>query len=199
VVPRRQWKNVGGELELATTFVLGLGNVLMGDDGFGPYVARLLEADYEVGAGAEVIDIGTPGLDLTPWLADARNVIIVDTVRASAPPGTVTLYDRTDIVRHAPVSRVGPHDPGLKEALLTLEFAGRAPETVALVGVVPARVATGTTLSDPVAAAVPTAISAVVERLRRLGVPVAPRASRRPVGSGCCPWWTDGETDRIGL
>ena len=183
----------------ARTYVLGLGNVLMGDDGFGPYVARLFDAEYEVGAGAEVVDVGTPGLDLTPWLADARNVIIVDTVRASAPPGTVKLYDKADIVRHAPVSRVGPHDPGVKETLLTLEFAGRAPETVTLVGVVPARVATGTTLSDPVAAAVALAISAVVDRLQRLGVPVKPRANRRPVGSGCCPWWTDGETNRIGL
>ena len=181
------------------TYVLGLGNVLMGDDGFGPYVARLFDAEYEVGAEAEVIDVGTPGLDLMPWLADTPNVIIVDTVRASEPPGTLKLYDKADIVRHAPVSRVGPHDPGLKEALLTLEFAGRAPEIVTLVGVVPARVATGTTLSVPVAAVVPTAISAVVDRLRRLGVPVKRRANRRPVGSGCCPWWTDGETDRIGL
>jgi hydrogenase maturation protease len=185
--------------DLTGTFILGLGNVLMGDDGFGPYVVRLFDAEYEVGAGAEVIDVGTPGLDLTPWLADARNVIIVDTIRASAPPGTVKLYNKADIVRHVPVSRIGPHDPGVKETLLTLEFAGRAPETVTLVGVVPARVATGTTLSDPVAAAVPTAISAVVDRLRRLGVPVEPRPNRRPVGSGCCPWWTDGETARIGL
>ena len=169
----------------------------MGDDGFGPYVAGLFEAEYEVGAGAEVIDVGTPGLDLTPWLADARHVIIVDTVRASAPPGTVMLYDKADIVRHAPVSRVGPHDPGLKEALLTLEFAGRAPERVTLVGVVPARVAMGTTLSDPVAAAVPATISAVLDQLQRFGVPVALRANRRPVSGGCSPWWTDTEMDRI--
>jgi hydrogenase maturation protease len=180
------------------TYVLGLGNVLMGDDGFGPYVARLFDAEYEVGAEAEVIDVGTPGLDLMPWLADAGHVIIIDTVRASAPPGTVKLYDKADIVRHAPVSRVGPHDPGVKEALLTLEFAGRAPETVTLVGVVPARVATATVLSDPVAAAVPAAISAVAERLRRLGVPVTPRANRSPVGGGW-PWWTDAERDRISL
>jgi hydrogenase maturation protease len=155
-------EKVSRELELATTFILGLGNVLMGDDGFGPYVARLFDAEYEVGAGAEVIDVGTPGLDLTPWLADARNVIIVDTVRASAPPGTLKLYDKAEIVRHAPVSRVGPHDPGVKETLLTLEFAGRAPETVTLVGVVPAR-GDRHDVERSGAAAVPTAISAVVD------------------------------------
>jgi hydrogenase maturation protease len=177
------------------TYVLGLGNVLMGDDGFGPFVARLFDAEYEVGAGAEVLDVGTPGLDLMPWLADVQNVIVIDTIRASALPGTLKLYDKPDILRHAPVSRVGPHDPGLKEALLTLEFAGRAPESVTLIGVVPARVAMGTKLSDPVAAAVSTALSAVADRLRRLGVPVMPRPKRRrPIGDGY-PWWTSAEPD----
>ncbi len=183
---------------MPSTFILGLGNVLMGDDGLGPYVARLFEAEYEVGAGAEVIDIGTPGLDLTPWLADARNVIIVDTVRASAPPGTVKVYEKPDILRHAPMSRVSPHDPGLKEALLTLEFAGRAPASVTLIGVVPARVAIGTRLSDPVASAVPTVVSAIADRLRRLGVPARPRTSPRLVENGDCPWWWDTDPIRAG-
>jgi hydrogenase maturation protease len=174
-------------------FILGLGNVLMGDDGFGPYVVRRFDAEYEVGDEAEVLDIGTPGLDLTPWLADARNVIIIDTVRASAPPGTLKVYGKADIVRHAPASRVGPHDPGLKETLLALEFAGRAPESVTLIGVVPARVAMGTTLSDPVAATVPAALSAVADRLTRLGVPVRARENRKPVRSDCCPWWTEAD------
>jgi hydrogenase maturation protease len=173
-------------------FVLGLGNVLMGDDGFGPYVARMFDEQYELGADAEVIDLGTPGLDLTPWLADARHVVIVDTVRANEPPGTLRVYDKADIVRHAPFARVGPHDPGLKETLLTLEFAGRGPETVTLVGVVPARVVMGTTLSDPVASAVGAAVGAIVDRLQALGEPVKPRARANP--RCACPWWTDTET-----
>jgi hydrogenase maturation protease len=172
--------------------VLGLGNVLMGDDGFGPFVVRAFEARYELGPGVEVIDLGTPGLDLTPWLADARHVIIVDTVRASGPAGSMKVYDKAEIVRHAPSSRVGPHDPGLKETLLTLEFADRAPETVTLVGVMPGRIAMGTTLSDPVAAAVPAAIAAIASRLAGLGVVVTRRTGDRTVGNEGCPWWTNG-------
>lgn len=177
---------------MAGTFLLGLGNVLMGDDGFGPFVVRAFEAQYELGPGVEVIDLGTPGLDLTPWLADARHVIIVDTVRANAPAGTVKVYEKADIVRHVPSSRVGPHDPGLKETLLTLEFAGRGPETVTLVGAVPGRIAMGTTLSAPVAAAVPTAIAAVADRLVRLGVLTRRRTGHRPADNDGCPWWTNG-------
>ena len=171
-------------------FVLGLGNVLMGDDGFGPYVARLFDERYELGTDAEVVDLGTPGLDLTPWLVDASHIIVIDTIRANEPPGTLRIYDKPAIVRHLPVARIGPHDPGLKEALLTLEFAGRAPGTVALIGVVPARVAMGTTLSDPVATAVPAALAAVVDQLQRLGIRVRRRDSVNDVRS--CPWWVDG-------
>jgi hydrogenase maturation protease len=77
---------------VTTTFVLGLGNVLMGDDGFGPYVIRAFEGQYELGAGAEAIDLGTPGLDLTPWLGGARHVVIVDTIRASDPPASSATF-----------------------------------------------------------------------------------------------------------
>jgi hydrogenase maturation protease len=176
-------------------FVLGLGNVLMGDDGFGPYVARMFEEQYELGADAEVIDLGTPGLDLTPWLADATHVIVIDTVRASEPPGSLCVYDKADIVRHVPFARIGPHDPGLKETLLALEFAGRAPDTVTLIGVVPARVAMGTTLSDPVATAVPAALTAVIGQLNALNIPV--RRRELVNGDNRYPWWTDPNANPI--
>lgn len=106
--------------------VLGLGNVLMGDDGFGPAVVRAFEETYDAGPEVCVVDIGTPGLDLTPWLADVEHLIVVDTVASDLAPGTLRLYDKNDVLRHASAARVGPHDPGLKEALGALEF-GRAP------------------------------------------------------------------------
>jgi hydrogenase maturation protease len=183
VGPRRQWKKVGGEPESAKTFVLGLGNLLMGDDGFGPRVVQAFAERFDAGPRAEVIDLGTPGLDLTPWLADAGDVVIVDTVRASAPPGTLRVYEKDDIVRHVPFSRVGPHDPGLKEALLLLDFAGRAPQSVTLVGVVPERLAMGTELSPAVQNAVPKALDAIVEALARQHVTVWPRGACRNSGS----------------
>jgi hydrogenase maturation protease len=167
-------------MAVARTYILGLGNVLMGDDGFGPWVVRAFEEQYVVGAGAEVVDLGTPGLDLTPWLADVRDAIIVDTVRADDAPGTLRLYEKRDITRQVPFPRVSPHDPGVKETVLTLEFAGRAPHTITLIGVVPERVAMGTALSAAVHAAVPGAVAAIVAALERCGVTVR-RRPRQPV------------------
>lgn len=166
-------------------YVLGIGNVLMGDDGFGPAAVRAFDAAYDPGAGVEVVDIGTPGLDLMPWLFDADRVVIVDTVKADAPPGTVRTYDKAAILRYAPSVRVGPHDPGVKDALHAVEFAGRGPRDVTLIGVVPSTVAMGTELSTAVVRAMPQVIDAIVRTLRAYGEAPVPRADAAPA----VPWW----------
>ena len=171
--------------------VIGLGNVLMGDDGFGPAVIHALEADYLVGDDVETFDLGTPGLDLMPWLADVERVVIVDTVKSDLPPGTIRVYDKRDVLRHPPSVRVGPHDPGVKDALLTLEFAGRAPRELTLIGVVPARTELAATLSPDVAAAVRPALSAVVSVLECAGAAV----TRRNHSVIDVPWWNRSPED----
>src|SRR6266508_490834 len=67
--------------------VLGIGNVLMGDDGFGPYVVEALGARYEFPDNVSVIDVGTPGLDLAPFLIGADAIIVIDTVRSDGEAG----------------------------------------------------------------------------------------------------------------
>ena len=175
------------------TKVLGLGNVLMGDDGFGPAVVRAFEALYEVGPDVEVFDLGTPGLDLTPWLADVDRVIIVDTIKSELPPGSMRFYDKRDLLRHVPSLRVSPHDPGLGETLRTLEFAGRAPRHVALVGVVPEHVAMGIELTPVVRAAVPCAVDVIAAALRQFGFEVTRRDAPKPPA----PWWSTSATHSV--
>jgi hydrogenase maturation protease len=151
------------------TYVLGLGNVLMGDDGFGPAVIREFDAKYECDDGVAVVDLGTPGLDLTPWFADTPHIIIVDTVKAAVPPGSVRIYEKTDLMMRAPLPRVSPHDPGVKETLATLELAGRAPHDVVVIGAVPDSVTMSLELSERVQRAVPHATHAIVQTLAGFG------------------------------
>lgn len=166
--------------------VLGVGNVLMSDDGFGPFVVRVLDASYDAPPNVEFVDVGTPGLDLTPYLLDAEAVIFVDTVTSKGRPGQIRIYDRADILRHPPQTRTGGHDPALKEALLTVDAAGKGPRTVKLVGVIPAWIATGVVLSPEVEASVGHAIMTVVDELERLGVHLVRRMrSARPD-----IWWS---------
>ena len=169
--------------------VLGLGNVLLGDDGFGPSVIELLRARYEFAAAAgaprvELLDVGTPGLGLPAHLCHDA-VILVDTVAAAAEPGALGLYRRADLDSLPAKPRVSPHDPAVQEALWLVDLDGRGPRELLLVGVVPEHVRLGEPMSPRVRAAFPAAIAAVVEELARLGAVV--RA--RPDGESPRLWW----------
>lgn len=165
--------------------VLGLGNVLMGDDALGPWVIEELLANWEFPDGVLVLDVGTPGLDLTPYLADADTVLLVDTVKADGPPGAIRIYSRGELLSRPPQPRVSPHDPGLTEALFALDFVGCAPRDIVLIGVVPGVVAKGIGLTPALKEAVGRAASEVVLRLTRLGF--SPR--RRQSAAPASPWW----------
>jgi hydrogenase maturation protease len=181
---------MGGVAEGDTEIrVLGLGNVLMGDDAAGPWVVEHLRAEYDFGPGVSVTDLGTPGLDLVPHLSGARVVVLVDTVKSDAPPGTLRLYRRDEILKHPPGPRTSPHDPAVKETLLYLDLAGSGPEELLLVGIVPGHVGKGLGLTPAVAEAVAKAAETVVAELRGLGVAVERREGAVPAA----PWWAGEE------
>jgi len=165
--------------------VLGIGNVLMGDDALGPHVIKLLEASWEPQDGLQLIDAGTPGLDLTAYLAEHEAVVVVDVVKAKGAPGEVLVYDKRALVERPPILALSPHEPGLREAILNADFLEVSPRSIRLVGVIPQAVEYRLGLSDPVRAALP----AVIERIRRelaaAGVTPVPRAEPLPVDI----WW----------
>lgn len=165
--------------------VLGLGNVLMEDDALGPHVILQLQTRFSFPDGVVVQDLGTPGLDLAPFIMDVPAIILVDTVLSDAPAGSLKLYRLDEILAHAPQPRLSPHDPALKETLTTLRLSGNAPREVLLVGIVPKRTETGVGLCSEVRAAIPAAVEAVLQELARLGV----TAEARDGAPAPVSWW----------
>ncbi|HSM92403.1 MAG TPA: hydrogenase maturation protease [Anaeromyxobacteraceae bacterium] len=157
--------------------ILGIGNVLMGDDALGPYVVALLEAAWERQDGLQLLDAGTPGLDLTAYLAELDAVLVVDVVKASGPPGEVRAYGKAELVERPPVLAMSPHEPGLREAILNADFQGVCPRSVRLVGVIPESVDYRLGLSAPVRAALPEVVERIRQELAALGVTPAARAA----------------------
>jgi hydrogenase maturation protease len=155
--------------------VLGVGNVLTSDDGVGPYTVAVLKAGWEFPDEVSVVDVGTPGLDFTPYLTDAELVVVVDAVRSGGDPGTVRVWRDDELLEAPPVARTNPHEPGLREALMATEFEDRRPQHVVLVGVVPRSLETGTRLSETVRSAVDPAAETVIAELARAGTSVARR------------------------
>jgi hydrogenase maturation protease len=167
----------------------GIGNVLLGDDGVGPYVARLLQARYEFEDGVEIIDLGTPALDLIDQLTAHDAVIFIDSIETEAVPGAVVLYRKADIMRHCPAVRMDPHSPALVDAMLSAELFGVAPADVLLVGIRAETFDVGCSLSKPVEAALDQAIAEVLSELDRLGVKYSLR--KQPADLGI--WWASDE------
>ena len=165
--------------------VLGMGNVLMADDGLGPFVVRTLEAEYEFPEHVELIDVGTPGADLSPLLDNAGTVIVIDTVHSDGPPGTVRRYDMGQLLSSPPPARIHPHQPGLREALMAAALTDSSPDELIVIGVVPESTAAVARLGATLRAAVPAVMAAVLAELERLGAAASRRANPRPPDI----WW----------
>jgi hydrogenase maturation protease len=158
--------------EIKKIAVVGIGNVLMGDDGFGPYLIRRIDSFYRFSSEVVLVEAGTPGMDLTALLIGFSEVLIIDTVRAPGKPGEIWKFTKDDIIEGNPVMPFSSHDSGLREALLTLQFTGEAPQKVVLLGVIPESLELGLELSDAVQGAVPEIIREVTSELQRLGATV---------------------------
>jgi hydrogenase maturation protease len=165
--------------------VLGMGNVLMADDGLGPFVARVLEAEYEFPEHVELVDVGTPGADFSPFLDHAGAVIVIDTVHSDGPPGTLRRYDMRELLSSPPPARIHPHQPGLREALMAAELTDSAPEELIVIGVVPESIEAVARLGATVRATVPAVVAAILAELERLGA----KGSRRADPLRPDIWW----------
>lgn len=163
----------------------GIGNVLLGDDGVGPYLAQLLDAGYEFETGVEVADLGTPALDLIDRISAKDLVILIDCVDTGEAPGTVSLYHKEEIMRQQPAVRMDPHSPALMDALFSAELFGVAPKDLLLIGVAFGSFESGCSLSEPVRASCNRAIDLILSELDHFGVAYR----RREYPSTVAVWW----------
>lgn len=159
--------------------VLGLGNVLLTDDGLGIAAASLLERSYREPPGVAVLDGGTLGLALLPLLEDAADVILVDAVRAELPPGSLVRLDG-EAVAPAVRERLSPHQIGVADLLDGLRLRGRTPRRITLLGLVPESLELGVERSPAVAAGLPGLIEAIVEEALSMGYAFTARTSPSP-------------------
>lgn len=135
----------------ADLLVLGLGNVLLGDDGIGPAAIAYLQKHYEIPEQVRCLDGGTLGLSLLPYLEDARTVILVDAIAEDGPPGTLVRLVGDD-VGPAVATRLSPHQVGVADLLQGARWHDREPQRLVLFGIVPASIDLGVGLSGPVLA-----------------------------------------------
>lgn len=155
--------------------VLGLGNPLMGDDGFGLAVLERLGDEWDT-PGAELVDGGTWGMQLLPDIEAATHLLLLDAIDAGLPPGTPVRLTRDELPRYF-AHKLSPHQIDLREVLALAELRGTLPMEVVAVGAQPLLIELGTDLSAPLAAAVADAVGTALRQLADWDVGAAPRAA----------------------
>ena len=164
--------------------ILGLGNLLCGDDGLGAAAIARLRARYEIPDGVSVQDGGTLGLSLLPHIEDAQMAILVDAIRTDDPPGSHVRLEGED-VGPAVANRLSVHQVGVADLLDAARWRGRLPDVLVLLGLVPQTLELGLGQSPRVEAHMPELIQRVVEEARALGFKLTPRREdEAPAASG---------------
>ena len=155
--------------------VLGLGNILLRDEGVGVRVVEALVNRYVLPDEVAVVDGGTVGMDLLDTLAGCGHLMICDAVQTGAPPASVVKLAGAEIPAFFQ-TRFSPHQLGLAELLATLILMEEAPAAMTLIGIVPVELDLGAELSPQVAAVLDLAVELLAGELGGLGYKLAPRS-----------------------
>ena len=170
------------------TLVLGIGNVLWADEGFGIRAVEALNARYTFPEDVRLMDGGTQGIYLLPWVQSADKLLILDAVDYGMAPGTLHLVLDDDVPRYMGVRKVSMHQAGFQEVLASARLTGQLPGRIALVGVQPELLDDyGGSLRPSVRARVPDAIEMALDILRDWGTAGRQRTHPMPDGEGISP------------
>jgi hydrogenase maturation protease len=146
--------------------VLGVGNLLLTDEGVGVHAVRALaERHSEDMPEVEFLDGGTLGLNLLSFVEDTPSLLLLDAVDFGQTPGTVSTLEGDSIQRFAGI-KLSEHQVTLQEVLGLAQIRGRLPGRIMLIGMQPAILATGDSLSPTASAALPEMLAKAETMLR---------------------------------
>jgi hydrogenase maturation protease len=149
--------------------VLGLGNLLMQDDAVGVHVVQRLQQQFLFPPQVRVLDGGTLGLDLLPYIEEAEQVLIIDALEMRAAPGSMHRLVGEEVPR-AFAGKLSVPQRGLQDLLAVAELQGTLPAEVVVLGVQAVSIDMGLELTPAVAAALDGLIDAVLAQLQCWGV-----------------------------
>ncbi len=163
-----------GEQSAVSTVILGVGNLLLSDEGVGLRVVERLVTTYTLPEEVQVLDGGTLGLDLLHYLegADGRpvdNLLIVDAVEMGKEPGTLIRMEGDEVPSFLSV-KISPHQVGIPDMLFAAKLRDIYPRHVVLWGIQPGTLDVGLDLSPRVGAQVDVVVAKVLEELSRWGI-----------------------------
>jgi hydrogenase maturation protease len=158
--------------------VIGMGNVLMQDEGIGVRAVEELDGRYELSANVRIVDGGTTGMELFEPMRNADCLIIADAVNSNQPPGSLIRIANEQINAFFQ-TKISNHQLGLSDLLALLTMKGERPQHIAIIGMVPHSLGSQLGLSEPAAAGLDSMVGLLLQELELVGAKATPRAQVR--------------------
>ncbi len=163
--------------------VLGIGNVLWADEGFGIRCVEAFAEAWELAPGCACMDGGTQGLYLLPCVQDTRRLLIFDAIDFGLVPGTLRVLEGADVPCYLGARKTSLHQTGFQEVLACAALTDTLPESLVLIGVQLVDIDDfGGSLRPELRAQVPRAVELAVARLTEWGLAPSPRPKAPPSG-----------------
>lgn len=162
-------------IDVAPVTVLGIGNIILSDEGFGVRAVEYLEARYDFPEEVRLLDGGTLGPELLHFVTGTKRLLILDAVSGDGLPGTVCRFEDDAVTAHFQ-EKLSSHEIGIQDVLAWLTVTGHAIPHVVVLGMQPYDLSAGLSLSAEMAAALPSFAARAVEELVRWGIIPVPRA-----------------------
>ena len=158
--------------------VLGIGNLLWADEGFGPRCIEALAEAHAFPPSVRLLDGGTQGLYLLPFLEEADALLVFDAVDYGLEPGTLLTVRDGEVPAFMGAKKMSLHQTGFQDVLATAQLLGRCPERLTLIGCQPEELEDyGGSLRPVVAGQIGPALSVALAELAAWGVTPLPGQS----------------------
>ncbi len=152
--------------------VLGIGNILWGDEGFGVRAIEAFSRRFLSPENVTVLDGGTQGLYLVHFVEEADFLLVFDAIDYGLEPGALKVVRDGEVPKFTGSKKMSLHQTGFQEVLSAADLLGRYPERLALIGCQPLDLENwGGPLTEPVRAAIEPALAAAADVLSEWGVP----------------------------
>ncbi len=149
--------------------VIGVGNILMQDEGVGPKVAEILRNNYTFQPNIEIIDGGTLGLDLLPYIENYKKILLIDVVNFQEKPGFIKILKGEEIPPYLK-TKLSVHHVGVQDLLEVARLMDIMPEELILVGIQPESIDLGLDLTPTIAGRLNLLIEEVLKILESWGI-----------------------------
>lgn len=152
--------------------IAGIGNYILGDEGFGVHVVHYLQEHYHFPDNVDIQDVGTAGIYMAPFLEECDPIFVIDVVDIEGDPGSFHFFTLDDVKAGNFQTRMSPHQLGLLEILEVSKLRDAAPEEVEFYTVIPKELNECIELSDVVARRRIEVAEMIIDRLVAMGVEI---------------------------